>query len=61
MHFKSDRVKVGILCNDDEKICLMLGNIKREYLNDAMFTWPRAKDEKACHCSRQDVKPTIKK
>jgi len=39
----------------------MWGKIKREYPKGDTFTWPTAKAAKICHCSKQDVKPIMKK
>lgn len=39
----------------------MWGKIKLKYPLGNTFTWPTAKAAKICHCSKQDVKPIMKK
>ena len=45
----------------DKNLYFMWGKIKREYPKGDTFTWPTAKAATACHCSKQDVKPIMKK
>ena len=60
-HLKLDRVEAAILDDDDKNLYFMWGKIKREYPKGDTFTWPTAKAAKACHCSKQDVKPIMKR
>ena len=39
----------------------MWGKIKSEHPKGDTFTWPTAKAAKICHCSKQDIKPIMKK
>ena len=60
-HLKLDRVEAAILDDDDKNLYFMWGKIKREFPKGDTFTWPTAKAAKICHCSKQDVKPIMKK
>ena len=46
---------------DNKNLYFMWGKIKREYPKGDTFAWATAKAAKICHCSRQDVKPIMKK
>ena len=60
-HLKLDRVEAAILDDDDKNLYFMWGKIKREYPKGDTFTWPTAKAAKICHCSKQDVRPIMKR
>jgi hypothetical protein len=60
-NLKLDRVEAAIIDDDDKNLYFMWGKIKREYPKGDTFTWPTAKAAKICHCSKQDVKPIMKK
>ena len=60
-HLNLDRVEAAILDEDSKNLYFMWGKIKREYPKGDTFTWPSAKAAKICHCSKQDVKPIMKK
>ena len=60
-HLKLDRVEAAIIDDDNKNLYFMWGKIKREYPKGDTFTWSTAKAAKACHCSKQDVKPIMKK
>ena len=60
-HLKLDRVEAAILDDDDKNLYFMWGKIKREFPKGDTFTWPTAKAAKICHCSKQDVKPIMKR
>ena len=60
-HLNLDRVEAAILDEDNKNLYFMWGKIKREYPKGDTFTWPSAKAAKVCHCSKQDIKPIMKK
>ena len=60
-HLNLGRVETAILDADNKNLYFMWGKIKREYPKGDTFTWPTAKAAKICHCSKQDVKPIMKK
>jgi len=60
-HLNLDRVEAAILDEDSKNLYFMWGKIKREYPKGDTFTWPSAKAAKICHCSKQDIKPIMKK
>ena len=60
-HLNLGRVEAAILDADNKNLYFMWGKIKREYPKGDTFTWPTAKAAKICHCSKQDVKPIMKK
>ena len=60
-HLNLDRVEAAILDEDSKNLYFMWGKIKREHPKGDTFTWPTAKAAKICHCSKQDVKPIMKK
>ena len=60
-HLKLDRVEAAIFDDDDKNLYFMWGKIKREFPKWDTFTWLTATAAKACHCSKQDVKPIMKK
>jgi hypothetical protein len=60
-YLELDRLEAAILDDDDKNLYFMWGKIKREYPKGDTFTWSTAKAAKTCHCSKQDVKPIMKK
>jgi hypothetical protein len=60
-HLNLDRIEAAILDEDNKNLYFMWGKIKREYPKGDTFTWPSAKAAKVCHCSKQDIKPIMKK
>ena len=60
-HLNLDRVEAAILDEDSKNLYFMWGKIKREYPKGDTFTWPTATAAQVCHCSKQDVKPIMKK
>ena len=60
-HLNLDRVEAAILDEESKNLYFMWGKIKREYPKGDTFTWSTAKAAKICHCSKQDVKPIMKK
>ena len=60
-YLKLARVEAAVQDDDDKNLYFMWVKIKREYPKGDAFTWPTAKAAKACHCSKQDVKPIMKK
>ena len=60
-HLNLDRIEAAILDEDNKNLYFMWGKIKREHPKGDTFTWPSAKAAKVCHCSKQDIKPIMKK
>ena len=60
-HLDLDRVEAAILDEDNKNLYFMWGKIKSEHPKGDTFTWPTAKAAKICHCSKQDIKPIMKK
>ena len=60
-HLNLDKVEAAILDEDSKNLYFMWGKIKREHPKGNTFTWPTARAAKICHCSKQDVKPIMKK
>ena len=60
-HLNLDRIEAAILDEDNKNLYFMWGKIKREYPKGDTFTWPSAKAAKVCHCSKQDIKPIMRK
>ena len=46
---------------DNKNLYFMWGKIKREYPKGDTFAWATAKAAKICNCSKQDVKPIMKR
>ena len=57
----ADIVEAAMLDDDGKNLYFIWGTIKREYPKGNTFTWPTSKAAKACHCSKQEVKPIMMK